>query len=137
MPTQLKLNPKQRAFIREYVRDKNATRAYRAVYGVGQSTAEANGPRMLGNARVKEAIEKQLAKLEAKLELSAERAVAELAKMAFDTKRIKPSDKIRACELVGKHFGAFREVVESHNTHTIKATPEQVDEAAEALIKKL
>lgn len=53
-----KLSVKQKAFVGKYLIDMNATRAYREVYGASQKVAEANGPRLLGNARVAAAIAK-------------------------------------------------------------------------------
>jgi hypothetical protein len=38
------LSPKHTRFVAEYLTDLNATRAYRAVYGVSQKVAEASGP---------------------------------------------------------------------------------------------
>lgn len=48
------LNDKQKQFCLLYLKYFNATKAYREVYGVGQKTAEANGSRLLSNAKVKE-----------------------------------------------------------------------------------
>lgn len=50
------LTDKQRLFCIYYIRRFNATKAYQKAYGVDYATAVVNGPRMLGNARVKEEI---------------------------------------------------------------------------------
>lgn len=50
------LTDKQRLFCIYYIRSFNATKAYQKAYGVDYPTAAANGPRMLGNARVKKEI---------------------------------------------------------------------------------
>ncbi len=50
------LTDKQRLFCVYYSRCFNATKAYQKAYGVDYPTAAANGPRMLGNARVKKEI---------------------------------------------------------------------------------
>ena len=61
----MKLTPKQRSFIAEYVVDKNATQAaIRA--GYSEKTADVQGPRLLGNVRVRELIDKKLNELEEK-----------------------------------------------------------------------
>lgn len=52
------LTDKQRLFCIYYIRCFNATKAYQKAYGVDYATAVVNGPRMLGNARVKEEIYK-------------------------------------------------------------------------------
>lgn len=50
------LTDKQRLFCLYYSRSFNATRSYQKAYGVDYLTACANGPRLLGNDRVKEEI---------------------------------------------------------------------------------
>ncbi len=46
-------NDKQRLFISYYVKYWNATKAYQKAYGCSRETALVNGPRLLGNARIK------------------------------------------------------------------------------------
>ena len=46
------LNEKQKLFCLEYLKDFNATRAYRETYWVSQKTAEVNGCKLLGNTKV-------------------------------------------------------------------------------------
>jgi phage terminase small subunit len=53
------LNPKQILFVKEYLIDKNATRAAKAA-GYSAKSAHSDGPRLLGNAEVKEAIQQGL-----------------------------------------------------------------------------
>lgn len=50
------LTDKQRLFCLCYVKCFNATRAYRKAYVCDYATAVVNGPRLLGNARIKEEI---------------------------------------------------------------------------------
>lgn len=50
------LTDKQRLFCIYYIRSFNATKAYQKAYEVDYLTAAANGPRLLGNARVKKEI---------------------------------------------------------------------------------
>lgn len=76
------MNPKQRAFVQEYLIDKNATRAAIAA-GYSEKSAHSCGPRMLDNAEVRQAIEKGLEKHAAKTGITAERVIAEMAKLAF------------------------------------------------------
>lgn len=52
------LTEKQRLFCLYYVRWFNATKAYQKAYDCDYFTALANGPRLLGNARVKEEIQR-------------------------------------------------------------------------------
>jgi phage terminase small subunit len=61
-----KLNDRQELFCHEYLKDRNATRAYIRA-GYSEATAEACAPRLLGNAwiraRVNELIKEQLDKM--------------------------------------------------------------------------
>ena len=82
----MKLTPKQKSFIAEYVVDKNATQAaIRAGYSA--KTADVQGPRLLGNVRVREHIDKKLAKLEEKAGLTAEKAMEEIKAIATSNVR--------------------------------------------------
>lgn len=50
------LTDKQQLFCIYFIRSFNATKAYQKAYGCDYTTAVVNGPRLLGNARVKEEI---------------------------------------------------------------------------------
>ena len=81
-----KLTDKQTAFVREYLVDLNATQAaIRA--GYSERTASRIGPQLLGKNWVREAIEKAQAKRARRVEITADRVVAELAKIAFSDPR--------------------------------------------------
>lgn len=54
-----KLNEKQQQFVERYLVCLNATQAYKEVYGVSDKVAGTNGPRLLENAGIKAAIEKE------------------------------------------------------------------------------
>ena len=76
------LNPKQQRFVDEYLIDLNATRAaIRA--GYSDRTAEQQGSRLLGNAKVAAAVQEGRGRIADKLEVTQERIVAEFARMAF------------------------------------------------------
>lgn len=51
------LNDKQRLFCVIYARRMNATKAYQQAYKCSYETAMVNGPRLLGNARIKEQVD--------------------------------------------------------------------------------
>ncbi|MDI6666421.1 terminase small subunit [Leuconostoc falkenbergense] len=51
-----RLTDKQKSFVLEFLRISNATQAYINVYDVDRKTALANGPRLLGNARIQNEI---------------------------------------------------------------------------------
>ena len=50
------LTDKQQLFCIYYIRCFNATKAYQKAYGVDYATAVVNGPRLLGNARIKDEV---------------------------------------------------------------------------------
>lgn len=79
------LTPRQKIFVREYLRDMNATQAYlRAGYRVHSDIAAGvNGARLLKNAYISETINKHLQGRLEKLKISNDTVLQEIAKMAF------------------------------------------------------
>jgi len=76
------LTPQQARFVREYLGDLNATQAaIRAGYSA--RTADVQGPRLLGNARVAAAVAAGQKRIADRLEISAEKVLSEMAKIAF------------------------------------------------------
>lgn len=76
------LNPKQRLFVAEYLKDKNGKQAaIRA--GYSPKTAEVQASRLLSVVKVKAAVEESLGKVHKKLDISAERIREELSRIAF------------------------------------------------------
>lgn len=80
------LTPKQRKFVSEYLVDLNATQAaIRA--GFSQKTARAQGQRLLTNVYIANAIAAAQAKREKRTEITQDRVVQELARIAFGNSR--------------------------------------------------
>jgi phage terminase small subunit len=78
----MKLNPKQRKFVREYLLDLNATQAaIRA--GYSRKTAGEIGHRQLKNVEVKKAIQKGMDAKAKRYEISVQRILEELAVVAY------------------------------------------------------
>lgn len=78
----MKLTAKQERFISEYLIDLNATQAaIRA--GYSEKTATEQASRLLTNVKVQETISKAQNKTATKLEITKDRIVEELAKIAF------------------------------------------------------
>lgn len=77
-----KLTPKQALFCKEYMVDRNATQAYIRT-GYSKKCADVSGPRLLGNVRIKKEIDRLTLKQAAKIEITAQRVLDELAKMGF------------------------------------------------------
>jgi phage terminase small subunit len=86
------LTDKQQRFVAEYLVDSNATQAaIRAGYSA--HTASSQGERLLRNVEVAAAIEAKQTKTLAKLEITAERVMEELGRIAFaDPRRLFNDD---------------------------------------------
>jgi len=95
--------PKQRLFVKEYLVDKNATKAaIRAGYSI--KTARSAGSRLLlTNVGISTAIEKGLAEQLEKADVYAINILAELKRIAYGG----GSDRLHAIELLGKFLGIF------------------------------
>lgn len=81
-----KLTPKQQRFVEEYLVDLNATQAaIRA--GYSPKTANEQGARLLANVSVQAAIQEAMKSREQRTEVTQDRVVKELAKIAFGDPR--------------------------------------------------
>jgi phage terminase small subunit len=76
------LTAKQRAFVNEYIIDLNATQAAERA-GYSPKTANEQGARLLANDSVSEAINQALELRAKRTEITADRVLTELAKIAF------------------------------------------------------
>lgn len=86
------ITEKQKLFALEFSKDLNATRAYKEVYKVSQSTAETNGPRLLGNAWVMDYAGKAIKWRCEKIEIDAEWVLSnlkEIVDICMQRKKIK------------------------------------------------
>jgi phage terminase small subunit len=78
------LNDLQRAFVTEYLVDKNATAAYiRAGYKAKGTSAGVRASTLLDNVKVRAAIDKKLTAILERVEITPERILQELAAIAF------------------------------------------------------
>lgn len=77
-----KLKQRRTRFVKEYLIDQNASRAAIAA-GYSEKGAHVAGSRMLSNTKVREQIEQENAKTNAKLDISVERVKKELARLAY------------------------------------------------------
>lgn len=75
----------QKRFCDEYLIDLNATRAYKVAYSrcKKDETANVNGSKLLRNTKVKEYISKKQKEIEKRTEVTQQRIINELAKVAF------------------------------------------------------
>ena len=81
----MKLTPKQKIFVDEYLVDLNATRAYKVAYPncKKEETAAQAGSRLLRNVKVKEHIDKRMKDREKRTEVTQDKVLKELAKIGF------------------------------------------------------
>lgn len=86
------MTPRQQRFVDEYLIDLNATQAaIRAGYSA--KTAEVQGPRLLGNVRVAKAIAKATEARARRTQITQDRVLQELARIAFfDIRRLYHDD---------------------------------------------
>ena len=80
------MTPKQRRFVEEYLVDLNATGAAKRA-GYSAKSARTRGYRLLQNPEVAAAVAKAQDKRTARTQVSADRVVTELAKVAFGDPR--------------------------------------------------
>ena len=107
-----KLTDKQKRFCKEYVIDFNATRASEAA-GYSKHTAARIGSENLQKLDIQAQIKKLQAKTNENLKVTAERVVAELAKMGLTDKdqlgdfHLDSGHKLKALEMLARHTGTF------------------------------
>lgn len=86
MAGRAKLTAKQKAFVQEYLIDLNATQAaIRA--GYSKKNADKIGPEVLGKTRVQAALQAAMDERAKKLEITPERVLLEIARLAFSDMR--------------------------------------------------
>lgn len=83
------LSSKQRLFVAEYLKDRNATQAYIRA-GYAKKDADVSGPRMLGNAGIKAAIEAGEKKVQEKCTVDAAWIRAALQEVVERSLKRKP-----------------------------------------------
>lgn len=104
------LSNKRRAFIEEYLICWNATEAARKA-GYSEHTARSQGQRLLTNVDIQAAIEGRINELS----MSADEVIVRLTNIArngLTSSRLRPSDVLRALELIGKSHALFTDRVE-------------------------
>jgi len=81
----MKLTPKQKIFVNEYLVDLNATRAYKAAYPncKKEETINAAASRMLRNVKVRDFIDERMKEREKRTEITQDKVLNEIAKIAF------------------------------------------------------
>lgn len=125
----LKLTPKQRLFVQEYLIDLNATQAaIRAGYSI--KNAEFQAHCLLKNPKVKQAIELAMYEREQRTKVTQDRVIEELAKIAF----INPTDVINEYD-ASLHNGATREDTAAISSIRVRRIPSKDGMGIEREIK--
>lgn len=127
------LNARQTRFVEEYLVDLNATQAaIRA--GYSKNTARQMGAENLSKPVIQEAISEGTKSLSNRSEVTQDRVIAGMlefadADLSDEDQSIKPSDKLKAWEMLGRHVGLF----EKDNSRKVEV--DLVDHAAAARAK--
>lgn len=140
-----KLNKRHEKFCQEYLKDFNATRAYKAVYdSKNDNAASANASKLLRNTKVQEYLSASMQETKIKDILDINDVLENLSRLAggipsekvfkrvdytkdppevqFDsvtTATPEDQDQLRALELLGKYYKIFTDKVETTNDITI------------------
>ena len=125
----LKLTPKQRLFVQEYLIDLNAKQAsIRA--GYSPANAEFQGHQLINNPKVKQAIELAMYEREQRTKVTQDRVIEELAKIAF----INPTDVVNSYD-ASLHTGAAREDTAAISSIRVRRIPSKNGMGIEREIK--
>lgn len=107
-----KLTEKQKIFCKEYIIDFNATRAAEAA-GYSKKTSKEIASENLTKPNIQSEIARLTKGRNERLEVTADRVVAELAKIGFnkegmaDAFELEAKDKLKALEMLARHTGTF------------------------------
>lgn len=102
------LTEKQRRFCDEYLVDLNGTRAYMAVYPSvkKEQTASVCAAKLLRNAKVLAYLRESREEQQTRVQIRQDDVLRSIKEIAEDVD-VKPQDRLRALELLGKHLGLF------------------------------
>lgn len=130
------LTPKQAAFVREYLIDLNGTQAaIRA--GYSERTANEQAARLLANVSVSKAVADAQAKRADRLEITADRVLAELAKIGFADMRDVASWGETVVDEDGKPIHGVKLVSSDRLTDSAAAAISEIAETPAGLRIKL
>jgi phage terminase small subunit len=118
----MELTLKQERFIEEYLIDLNATQAaIRA--GYSEKTARSQGQRLLTNVDIQEAIQKAMNKRSKRTEITQDRVLQELAKVAFadikDFVSFRTEKTVMDYDSEGEPVAAYSHVIDLKNSDEI------------------
>jgi len=100
------LTDKQKRFCAEYLVDFNATQAA-ITAGYAKRSAPSIGHENLQKPKIQRYISQFKKERNLRTQVTADMVLQELAKIAFAEKGVKPKDKLKALNMLGKHVGIF------------------------------
>jgi phage terminase small subunit len=104
--------PREERFIAEYLVDGNGTRAAVAA-GYSEGNAKSQAYELLKRPHVLAEIKRRQRAIAKKLELSAEKVLTDIARVATKAERAKKyGDALKGHEMLGKHLRLFADKVE-------------------------
>lgn len=107
------LTDKQELFVREYLVDLNASAAYlRAGYKCKENVARVNASRLLTNANIQKAIDKQQQKRANKVEIDVDWVLKKYIGIIERCEQTDPQNARGALDSISKHLGMFKEKIE-------------------------
>ena len=105
-----KANPRHQAFVRHYLETGNATKAA-ILAGYSEKSAAAAGSRLLTIPGIMGAIDDALSR-QAELSGISPTYVVERIRAIAEDPSVRPADRLRALELLGKHLKLFTYKIE-------------------------
>lgn len=133
-----------RLFVKAYLANGRNGTAAAITAGYAENSAHAQGSRLLKNAKVRALLDKETARVEKKLDISAERVLQQYAKIAFgDIKDLVTWDaygrvKLRPMDEVdGTVISELYEVVSENGTRTLRLKTSDRMAALEKLFRHL
>lgn len=147
------LTPKQKKFCQEYLKDFNATRAYKTVYKVkNERSAQQSGSRLLSNVKVSKYLSEIMHQTKVSDILDINGVLDNLSQLAIGKPREKvfkrvsykgkkpkieydnvttvtpeDQDQLKALELLGKYYKIFTDKVETQTDITVNIDPGDYD----------
>lgn len=114
------LTPKQERFVREYLRDLNATQAaIRAGYSAKGATV--TGSKLLANPKVREFVTASQRKVAKKLDLTAEKVLRDIIRISQKAEKVGDLGvALKGRELLGKRLKLFTDRVEVEGRVTLE-----------------
>lgn len=120
----LQTQMREQLFVREYLIDYNAARAYAAAYRCkNQHVASSGGYELLCRPDVQQIVALEVAKRRRKVDITAEDVLFQLKQIAMSDKEYT-RDRLKALELLGKYLKLFVDRVETDTSITVQLTKE-------------